>query len=84
MEVLSGPVNEDLMRKRLTTIKSAKFYQTHGACCWEVFKKIKVVDFQAICIETVVDESPANMMLTSQASGACVSGRKPPWPVVAS
>ena len=30
----------------------------------KIFKKIKVTDFQAICFETVVYESPANMILT--------------------
>jgi len=37
-EKLEGRSNEDLKLMKFTKMRSARFYQTYGPCCWEVFK----------------------------------------------
>ena len=38
-EKLEGRSNEDLKLKKFKKMPYAKFYQTYGTCCWEVFKR---------------------------------------------
>ena len=35
---LSGSSDEDLKKENMGDMKSARYYVTHGTCCWELFK----------------------------------------------